>query len=78
MTAVTQEIVSMLDMLPEEEQRFACELMKKLVLAWDPDYTKLTAMEAEELDIARQQMANGEYYDDSEIDWDNMAAMDLN
>jgi hypothetical protein len=77
MTAITKEIVSMLDMLPEEEQKFACELMKKLVLAWDPDFTKLTTKEAEELKIAHQQVENGEYYDDDDIDWDNLDKMDL-
>ena len=77
MSAITQEIISMIDMLPEDEQKFACELMKKLVLAWDPDFTKLTRKEAEELEIARQQVENGEYYDDDEIDWANFDKMDL-
>ena len=40
----------MLDMLPEKEQNFAYELMKKLVLAWDPDFTKLTPDEKKRLE----------------------------
>jgi hypothetical protein len=68
-TAV-KEITSMLEMLPQDEQNFACEVMKKLVLAWDSDFTKLTPREAAELKIAHAQVANGEVLDDDEIDWD--------
>ena len=46
------------------------EVMKKLVLAWDSDFTKLTPREAAELKIAHAQVANGEVLDDDEIDWD--------
>ncbi|MDR0951749.1 MAG: hypothetical protein LBM18_02385 [Oscillospiraceae bacterium] len=67
----------MIDMLPEKEQNFALELMKKLVLAWDPDFTKLTPAEAERLRIGKRQFAAGESYSDSEIDWDNLDNMDL-
>ena len=73
MTAITKEIVSMIDMLPYKEQEFACELMKKLVLAWDSDFTKLTKKEAEELEDALK----GEYFSEDEIDWDNLDKMDL-
>jgi hypothetical protein len=69
MTAV-KEITSMLEMLPSEEQNFACEVMKKLILAWDSDFTKLTPAESEELKIAHMQISNGEVFDDDEIDWD--------
>ena len=69
MTAVKQ-ITSMLEMLPQDEQNFACEVMKKLVLAWDSDFTKLTPSEAAELKIAHEQVANGEVLDDDEIEWD--------
>ena len=51
--------------------------MKKLFLAWDADFTKLTSAEAKELETARKQIQNGEYYDDNEIDWDNLDKMDL-
>ncbi len=52
MSETTQQIADMLDMLPSEEQQFALEVMKKLVLAWDPDFTKLTADEARRLDAS--------------------------
>ncbi len=43
------------------------ELVKRLVLAWDPDYTKLTPQELTALEEAE----NGEYIDAEDIDWDN-------
>ena len=78
MTTITREIVSLLDMMPENEQKFACEVVKKLFLAWDSDFTKLTPEEAKELKIAHKQVQNCEYYDDNDIDWDNLDKIDLN
>ena len=77
MTSTTMEIAQMLEMLPQEEQTFACELMKKLIRAWDPDYTKLTHQEAIDLKLAHEQVANGDVYSDDEIDWDNLDSMEL-
>ena len=77
MTTATREIVEMLDMLPENEQNLAYELIKRLVLAWDPNYTKLTPKEATDLSVAIKQVENGEYYDSEEIDWDNLEEMEL-
>ena len=57
----------MLEMLPETEQDFALEFVKRLVLAWDPDYTKLTPSELERLEEAEY----GEYININDIDWDN-------
>jgi len=76
MTAV-REITTMLEMLPKDEQDFACEVVRKLILAWDFDFTKLTPHEAAELRLAHMQVANGEVYSDGEIDWDNLAKMAL-
>ena len=42
MAPKSQAIAQMVDMLPEQDQQLAFELVKKLVLAWDPDFTKLT------------------------------------
>jgi len=69
MSVITQKTVSLLDMLPESDQNLAYELIKKLVLAWDPDFTKLTADERGRLEIAEMQIKNGETISDSEIDW---------
>lgn len=68
MSTQIQEIVTMLDMLPEQEQNLALELLKRIVLAWDSDYTKLTPKESKELVEAE----NSGYIDETEIDWDNL------
>ena len=60
----------MLEMLPESEQEFASQFIKRLVLAWDPDFTKLTYEERERLEAAEKSMDSGEYIKDSEIEWD--------
>ena len=72
MPSKTQQIVDILAMLPDEEQDFAYEMLKKIVLAWDPDYTKLAPEEAKRLEIGRQQLLYGEHYYDDEIDWDSL------
>lgn len=67
MSAATKEIVDLMEILPESEQNFALEFVKKLVLAWDPDFTKLTPAERKELDEA---MADRETIPHDAIDWD--------
>lgn len=68
MSAQAQQIAAMLDMLPEQERNLAFEMVKRIVLAWDPDYTKLTLREAAELAEAE----DGGYIDDDEVDWNNL------
>lgn len=67
MTKTIEQTVTMLEMLPIQEQDLALELVKRLVLAWDPDYTRLTPEERTRLEAAE----NGEYVDAENIDWDN-------
>ena len=67
MTKTIEQTVSMLEMLPTQEQNLALELIKRLVLAWDPDYTRLTPEERTRLEEAE----NGEYVDSEDIDWDD-------
>lgn len=66
MTKMIEQTVSMLEMLPSQEQNFACECVKRLVLACDPDYTKLTPSEREKLEKAE----TGEYINAKDINWD--------
>ncbi len=68
MSVQAQEIAAMLDMLPEQERNLALELVKRIVLAWDPNFTKLTPAEAAELDEADR----SGYIDADEIDWDHL------
>lgn len=67
MTKTIEQTVSMLEMLPAQEQNFALEFVKRLVLAWDPDYTKLTPSERKKLEEAE----NGEYINAKDINWDD-------
>ena len=57
--------VRVMESLPENQQKFALEFVKKLVLAWDPDYTKLTISEADALKEAEQ----SGFVDEEDIDW---------
>ena len=67
MSEKTMQIAEMIDMLPEQDQILAFDLIKKLVLAWDPDFTKVTPKEAKELEEAE---ADPEVFSDEDINWD--------
>lgn len=67
MTKTIEQTITMLEMLPTQEQNLALELIKRLVLAWDPDFTKLTPDERARLEAAEI----GEYIDSKDIDWNN-------
>ena len=71
MSGIVAEAARMMDMLPESEQSFACEFIKKLVRAWDPDFTKDTPEEAERIRHAEQ----SGFVDESEIDWDHLSQL---
>ena len=68
MTQAIQESVKMLEMLPESEQEFASQFIKRLVLAWDPDFTRLTPEEANRLAVAEK----SGFVDEQDIDWENL------
>lgn len=67
MSAATKEAMDLMEILPENEQDFALEFIKKLVIAWDPDYTKLTPAEKRELDEATK---DKETIPHDAINWD--------
>ncbi len=50
--------LELLEMLPEADQLFAYEFVKKLILTWDPGYTKLTAAEKTALENALNDNSN--------------------
>ncbi len=70
MSTATKEAIDLMEILPESEQNFALEFIKKLVLAWDPDFTKLTPAEREELEEAGKEIENGETISHDAINWD--------
>ena len=67
MTAKTAEIAEMLDVIPDNDVNLAYELVKKLVLAWDPDFTKLTPAERARLEEAENDPETVSFED---INWD--------
>ena len=68
MSNIAMDTARLIDMLPESDQAFAYAFVKKLILAWDPDYTKLTEEEAKCLAEAEREATVPE----SEIDWDHI------
>ena len=68
MSDIVLNAARLMDMLPEEDKNFAYEFIKKLVLAWDPDFTKVTPEEASQIEQAE---ASG-FIDESDIDWDDL------
>ncbi len=46
----------------------AYEFIKKLVIAWDPDFTKVTPEERKLI----EQAENSGFVDEKDIDWDNL------
>ena len=71
MSELAIKAAKMLDMLPEQEQALACEMLKRIVLAWDPDFTKLTDAEAEALRAAEAEFERGETISHDAINWDD-------
>lgn len=70
MSAATKEVIDLMEILPESEQNFALEFIRKLVLAWDPDFTKITPAEKSELEEATKEIERGETVSHDAINWD--------
>ncbi|MBR1507966.1 MAG: hypothetical protein IJ619_08200 [Eubacterium sp.] len=69
MTNTRAETISLLEMLPEDDISLINIMIKKLIKAWDPDFTKLTPTEATELEKIIAEMDAGEYVTDDDIEW---------
>lgn len=70
MSTATRQAIDLMEILPESEQKFALEFIKKLVLAWDPDFTKVTSLERAEMEQAIKEIENGETVPHEAINWD--------
>jgi len=57
----------MVEILPVQDQEMILELTKKFVRAWDPDFTKLTPIEAAELKAAREEIERDEIISHEEL-----------
>lgn len=71
MSPRTQQMVKMYEMLPEEEQELAFETIKRFVLVWDPDFTKVTSEERKQIEKAEK----SGYISDEDIDWITLNSM---
>lgn len=69
-SAATREVIKFMEILPENDQNFALEFIKKLVLAWDPDYTKVTLAERKVLEEAEKDIAENGTISHDAINWD--------
>lgn len=70
MSTTTKQAIELMELLPEKDQNFALEFIKKLVIAWDPDFTKVTPAEKAKLEKAQREIENGETVSHDAINWD--------
>lgn len=68
MSDIVVNAAHLMEMLPESDKNFAYEFIKKLVIAWDPDFTKVTPAEAAQIAEAE----SSGFIDEEDIDWDNL------
>jgi hypothetical protein len=66
----SMEISQLVDILPESEQNLVYEFIKRMVLAWDSDFTKLTPTERKRLEEAELDFINNETVNHEDINWD--------
>ena len=66
----TKQLISIYELLPSADQDMILELSKKLLLAYDPDYTKVLPHEAKVIDEALKDYSEGvNICDGSTIEW---------
>lgn len=65
-----KEIMDLMEILPESDQNLALEIVRKLVLAWDPDFTKLTPAERAELEEAERSIEQNGTVPHDAIKWE--------
>lgn len=70
MSEKTKELIKLIDLLPEKEQDLISEMVKRVVLAWDPDFTKVTPAEAERIRLAEDEFQRGEVFTEGDINWE--------
>lgn len=69
-SGAVKEAISLMEVLPEAEQNFALEFIKKLVIAWDPDFTKVTSSERSALERAEKDITENGTISHEDINWD--------
>lgn len=53
----------------DRQEELSPNTQKNLVLAWDPDFTKVTPAERAELEEAKKEIENGETVSHDDINW---------
>ena len=70
MSENTRQLVNLFEILPENDQAMLLELTKKMLLAYDPEYTKLLPDEQKNIEMALADYENGvNIFDESSINW---------
>lgn len=69
MSTLTAKTIEIMNMLPVEDQELLYNIAKKLVRAWDSDFTKLTPSEQNELENTIEEIENGDFVSENDIDW---------
>jgi len=54
-------MINLVEYLPETEQALITELIRRIYLAWDPDFTKVTAMERASIEESEAAFLRGEF-----------------
>lgn len=63
-------LTGLYNQLPETDQNIILEITKKMLIAYDPEYTKLLFNEKAELKEAIQDMKEGQnFVNEQDIDW---------
>ena len=65
--ATTLETAELLDILPDEDVSIVNALIKKLVIARDPDFTKVIASERELLEKSDLEMRSGDFVSEEDF-----------
>lgn len=65
--ATTLQTAELLDILPDEDISIVNALIKKLVIAWDPDFTKVTARERELLEKNDFEIKSGDFVSEEDF-----------
>lgn len=65
--ASTLQTAELLDILPDEDIAIVNALVKKLVIAWDSDFTKVAPRERELLEKTDSEMKNGDFISEKDF-----------
>ena len=65
--ATTLQVAELLDILPDEDILLVKTMIRKLIIAWNPDFTKMSATEKELLEKSESEMKNGNFISEEDF-----------